>query len=138
MLQVSFVVKAQQTQECILHENRVLSRVYGCVTNNNKFWIGWLDLLTASFTVTHNHNQSSAEDSLHPHSFSFYDYLQLNCADSYILLAQTTHRYCTCILNKIYTYFENTLSEHRNIHGLIVVTPACLAMFSRSAVLFVL
>jgi hypothetical protein len=24
----------------------VLSRIYGCVTNNKAFWIGWLDLLT--------------------------------------------------------------------------------------------
>jgi hypothetical protein len=27
------------------------------VTNNNGFWIGWLDLLAASFTITRNHNQ---------------------------------------------------------------------------------
>jgi hypothetical protein len=30
----------------------VLSRVYGSVTNDDGFWIGWLDLFTAS-----NHNQ---------------------------------------------------------------------------------
>jgi hypothetical protein len=35
----------------------MLSRVYGCATNNNGFWIAWLDLLTASFTITRNHNQ---------------------------------------------------------------------------------
>jgi hypothetical protein len=35
----------------------ILLRVYGCVTNNNGFWIGWLDLLTASFAITRNHNQ---------------------------------------------------------------------------------
>jgi hypothetical protein len=27
------------------------------LTNNNGSWIGWLDLLTASFTITRNHNQ---------------------------------------------------------------------------------
>jgi hypothetical protein len=27
------------------------------VTNNNVFWIGWLDLLIPSFTVSLNHNQ---------------------------------------------------------------------------------
>jgi hypothetical protein len=56
----------------------ILSRIYGCVSNNNGFWIGWLDLLTASFTISHNHklqeitvnlqsNPSSltAKDSLH-------------------------------------------------------------------------
>jgi hypothetical protein len=35
----------------------ILSRVYGSVTNNNEFWIGLLDLLTPSFTITLNHNQ---------------------------------------------------------------------------------
>jgi hypothetical protein len=36
-----------------------MSRVRGSVTNNNGFWIGWLDLLTPSFTVTlrPNYNQ---------------------------------------------------------------------------------
>jgi hypothetical protein len=29
--------------------SNTLSRVYGCVININEFWIGWLDLLTASF-----------------------------------------------------------------------------------------
>jgi hypothetical protein len=61
----------------------ILSRVYGSVTNNNGLWIGWLDLLTASFTITRNHNQSSAEPffrncrGLAPFSSSFYDSLQL-------------------------------------------------------------
>jgi hypothetical protein len=32
----------------------ILSRVYGCVTNNNGFWIGWL--INTSFTITLNHN----------------------------------------------------------------------------------
>jgi hypothetical protein len=32
-------------------------KVYGWVTNNNGFWIGWLDLLTSSFTLTPNYNQ---------------------------------------------------------------------------------
>jgi hypothetical protein len=34
----------------------VLSRVWGSVTNNNGFWIGWLDLLTPSFSITTTHN----------------------------------------------------------------------------------
>jgi hypothetical protein len=34
----------------------ILSCVQGSVTNN-KFWIGWLDLLTPYFTITPNHNQ---------------------------------------------------------------------------------
>jgi hypothetical protein len=28
----------------------------GCMTSNNGFWIGWLDLLTPSFTITLNYN----------------------------------------------------------------------------------
>jgi hypothetical protein len=65
-----------------------MPRVYGSVTNNNGFWIGWLDLLTASFTVTHNHNQLqelainlqsnpcslTVEDSLHSGSRSTTDF----------------------------------------------------------------
>jgi hypothetical protein len=35
----------------------ILSRVCGSMTNNNVFWIGWLDLLTPSFTISLNHNQ---------------------------------------------------------------------------------
>jgi hypothetical protein len=34
-----------------------MSRVYGSVTNNNGFWIGRLDLLTPSCTISLNHNQ---------------------------------------------------------------------------------
>jgi hypothetical protein len=35
----------------------IMSRTYSFVTNNNGFWIGWLDLLTPFFTITLNHNQ---------------------------------------------------------------------------------
>jgi hypothetical protein len=35
----------------------ILSWAYGFMTNNNGFWIGCLDLLTASFTVSRNRNQ---------------------------------------------------------------------------------
>jgi hypothetical protein len=34
----------------------ILSSVYGCVTDNNGFWIGWLDLLTPSFTISCIHS----------------------------------------------------------------------------------
>jgi hypothetical protein len=50
------------------------------MTNNNGFWIGWLDLL-APCTISLNHNQSSAEPifldcrGLAPFSFSFYEWL---------------------------------------------------------------
>jgi hypothetical protein len=30
----------------------ILSLVRGSVTNNNEFWIRWLDLLTHSFTIS--------------------------------------------------------------------------------------
>jgi hypothetical protein len=32
--------------------------VYGCVTNNNEFWVGGLEFLTPSFTISLNHSQS--------------------------------------------------------------------------------
>jgi hypothetical protein len=35
----------------------ILSRIHGSVTNNNGFSIGWLDLLTPSFTITLHRNQ---------------------------------------------------------------------------------
>jgi hypothetical protein len=34
-----------------------ITTVYGSLTNNKGFWIGWLDLLTASFTISLKHNQ---------------------------------------------------------------------------------
>jgi hypothetical protein len=33
----------------------MLSRVYGSMINNNRFWIGWLDLLTFSFKISVNY-----------------------------------------------------------------------------------
>jgi hypothetical protein len=77
---------------------KILSRVYGFMTNSNGFWIGSLDLFTASSTITRNHNQLqyltlnlqpnpaslTAEDSLHSRSrsksdsFSFSLILQLS------------------------------------------------------------
>jgi hypothetical protein len=36
---------------------RILSRAYGSVTNNNGFWVRWLDLLTPSSTTTLNRNK---------------------------------------------------------------------------------
>jgi hypothetical protein len=72
-----------------LHIQRIVQNYYHvsgvCVTNNNGFWIERLDLLTASFTITHNHDQLqeltinlqqkpsslTAEDSPHSRSLSF-------------------------------------------------------------------
>jgi hypothetical protein len=34
-----------------------VGQIHCQVTNNRGFWIGWLDLLTASFTITLNYNQ---------------------------------------------------------------------------------
>jgi hypothetical protein len=53
----------------------ILSWVYGSMTTN-EFWIGWLDLLTASLTISRNHNQLQPFfldfRELAPCSFSFY------------------------------------------------------------------
>jgi hypothetical protein len=49
-------------------QNKILSCVYGSVSNNNGFWIGLLHLLTPYFTITLNqdkftitHNTPSAQ-----------------------------------------------------------------------------
>jgi hypothetical protein len=40
-----------------IKKRKILSRVFGSVTNNKGFWIGWLDLLTPSCIICLNHNQ---------------------------------------------------------------------------------
>jgi hypothetical protein len=73
-----------------------LSRVYVSVTNNNGFWIGWLDLLTPSVTISLNRNQlqeltlnlqpnpssSTAEDSPHSRSTILYNWTTLTLMSS--------------------------------------------------------
>jgi hypothetical protein len=41
----------------VISKSTVLSHFQGFMMNNNGFWIGWLDLLTRSFTVPHNYNK---------------------------------------------------------------------------------
>jgi hypothetical protein len=86
----------------------ILSRVYGSVTNNNGLWIGWLDLLTPSFTISLNHNQliihsqSSAEPfflvsrGLAPFSFSFYDWLLIYDWTTYIASRRIYRKHIRC------------------------------------------
>jgi hypothetical protein len=38
-------------------ESQKYCHVFRAVTSNNGFWIGWLNLLTPSFTITLNHQQ---------------------------------------------------------------------------------
>jgi hypothetical protein len=57
-----------------------LSRVYGCMTNNNGVWIGCLDLLTPSLqplviAIPHNQSSWTAKDSLRSLSRSTTDFL---------------------------------------------------------------
>jgi hypothetical protein len=50
---------------------KILSHVYGSATNNNGVWIEWLDLLTPSFTISHNHNRlQKLTISFQPNPFS--------------------------------------------------------------------
>jgi hypothetical protein len=51
-----FIPSGLQHMGIILHYTYIvftfiLSRVYGCLTNNNGSWIGWLGILKASFTI---------------------------------------------------------------------------------------
>jgi hypothetical protein len=61
----------------------ILSRVQGSVTNNNGFWIGWLDLLALLLqplliTISYNSSQSmTGQDSLH--SLLNYECLHFHC-----------------------------------------------------------
>jgi hypothetical protein len=64
LLKINFNIVASMCRisKCSLHPKIIyliciLSRVWGSVTNNNAFWIGWLDLLTSSLTITRNHTQ---------------------------------------------------------------------------------
>jgi hypothetical protein len=92
----------------------LLSWVYGCVTNNNGFWIGWLDLLTASSTISRNHNQLqeltinlqpnpsslTAEDSLHSR---FRSTTVLRSVPSYNSTARTPRRTCVTCQECVFT-----------------------------------
>jgi hypothetical protein len=71
------------------------------MTNNNGFWIGWLDLLTISFTISHNqititHNQYSVWSffldcrGLPPFLFSFYGWLFSPTDSCYIASGRAT------------------------------------------------
>jgi hypothetical protein len=81
---IVFYTRCQRLVWCrywiTFHGSYILSRVYGSVTNNSGFWIGWLDSSTASSTISLNHNQSSAEifflDPLHSRPRSTTDFCQ--------------------------------------------------------------
>jgi hypothetical protein len=57
---IQFIPPHPSSQSSIL----ISSRVYGCVTNNNRIWSGWSDVLTPSFTIALlikiNYNNSQA------------------------------------------------------------------------------
>jgi hypothetical protein len=72
------------------------------MTNNNGFWIGLLDLLTPSFTISRNHNQSSAEPFFLDRrgfalfSFSFCDWLLIYDWTTYIVSRKTHRKHIRC------------------------------------------
>jgi hypothetical protein len=90
--------------------NKIVSRIWGSVTDNNGFWNGWLDLLAHLIqlqSVMTALNQSSTEPffldrrSLSPFCFSFYNWLQTTFVDPYNTPARTMHR----------KHIENTVSK---------------------------
>jgi hypothetical protein len=62
-----------------------LSRVRGSVTNNNGFWIGWLDLLVLLCTTSFNYKQYSAIADLHSLQFTVTHALEISVSTSRIL-----------------------------------------------------
>jgi hypothetical protein len=46
-----------EKKSSIIGKGKILSRVYGCLTNKNGIWIGCLDLLVTSCKITRNHNE---------------------------------------------------------------------------------
>jgi hypothetical protein len=94
----------------------ISSRVYGSVTNNNGFWIGWLNLLTVSFTITRNHNQlQEITINLQPYPSS------LTAEDS----PHSRSRSRSLSLNSDLSRFYTTLIVSRWTHGIHI---RCLAM----------
>jgi hypothetical protein len=85
-----------------------LSRVYGSVTSNNWFWIGWLHLLTPPCTISLNHNQLqyllinllpnpsslTVEESPHSHSLSFW--LLIYDWTTYVVSRRTHKQHIRC------------------------------------------
>jgi hypothetical protein len=126
---------------------KILSCVYGSMTNNNGFWIGWLDLLTASFTITHNHNQSSVEpffldcQGLTPFLFSFYVWLLMYNWTTYIVLRWTHRKHIRCpamdicephtIHHFLYCYIYSTLRRNGSypIVACVFVVAYCCRLY---------
>jgi hypothetical protein len=73
-------------EEYIWNDIYILPRVYGSVTNNNRFWIGWLDLVITSWVISLKHRQLQR--------LTINDCLRL--APFYLLI-----RFCTtCIISR--------------------------------------
>jgi hypothetical protein len=109
-----------------LESTFILSRVWGSVTNNNGFWIGRLDLLTASFTITHNHNHlQELKINLLPRShsvpvrISFYDWL---FSLLYFLVRHCIHILLILLLPQQFSYNFWTASSNSLIPQLQTVS----------------
>jgi hypothetical protein len=79
----------------------ILSRVRSSVTNNNGFWIGWLDLLTPSFTLNYNSSQSICCRGLAPFSFSCLNTIATSELNSTTELSERSH------VSSLYNFGKN-------------------------------
>jgi hypothetical protein len=142
------------------HFWHLFSWVYGSMTNNNGFWIGWLDLFTPSCTVTHNDKYNSSQSIFNrtllpwfPRTRSILVLVLWLASDlwlTYIVLRQT-HRNTSVVQQRIYAnHIENTASSivvftvplHRSgsypiVACVFVVTGMCLPSCCPATVLYV-
>jgi hypothetical protein len=70
-----------------------LSRVRGSTTNNNGFWIGWLDLLTPSSSISLNYNHRAIAD-LYTFQFTVAHELGFTILTSRILATDLSQSHC--------------------------------------------
>jgi hypothetical protein len=95
----------------------ILSRVYGSVTNNNGFWIGWLDLLTPSVTVPLNHNHQLPGHAKSSQSWLivFWQWIYNSCTVTTAHIKSSFRRltrlYSVVLLQFSFLFFHNTTSE---------------------------
>jgi hypothetical protein len=86
----------------------ILSRVYGYVTNNSEFWVGWLDLLTPScILLTYSQSITTAHSQWLPKTRSILTGLRLSSLLVFLLLSLTWF---------LFTNDERRIS-HSALHG---------------------
>jgi hypothetical protein len=115
----------------------ILSRVHGSVTNNNGFWIGWLDLLTPSFqsllvTIIYNNSQAIFSRTLLPclpRTRSIlvlvYDWLLIYDWTTYVVKRRTHRKHIRCPAMDIWELHRKNIYSALNSNGSYAIV-ACV------------